>query len=230
MGIGNSQSPVSLGTRLPTHGGLYAFFWREKLVNLKQRHARWSISVSSPDTYCNFKHVEELGLERFNRIEAVERVYWCTEPLNEAGPFKEFSPRTLPRVLGARFQRGLSGPSSWEVGHSYGLVRVRLHPWACEAGGQQSRLYRLNWGRGIQHGTNLTMFEQDHVPQSKVTGERLEQDWQGTCTGEELYDLMAEWDGRVYDVSPSNNANCHHFIQDLIDRCTHARGFDENDR
>ncbi|CAK0879772.1 unnamed protein product [Prorocentrum cordatum] len=61
---------------------------------------------------------------RVRRIESVERVCWCSEPLNEAGPLRDvLSPRTLPRYLAARRQRGLTGPASWEAGTPSGSSR-----------------------------------------------------------------------------------------------------------
>lgn len=162
---------------------------------------------------------------RAKRILTVDHVYWVTEPLKEAGMFSCFSPRTLPRILADRAGRGLEGPATWEVGHSYALVRVTLS----EPPGVET-MYRLNWGAGRIAKTNLTILEQDWVPPESIGGERLEGKWPATCSGEELYSMLREWDGREYDVAPSNNANCHHFIQDLIQRCTAESGHELRDR
>lgn len=163
-------------------------------------------------------------LEQVLRIKQVTRVYWCSSPFEELGPhLSKLSPRTLPRKVSMRESRGLAGPATWEIGHSYALVDVEVG----EDRPSQLR-YRLNWGQGKRHGTNLSMLpHSDPLPEHRVRGERLEMAWQGTCSGSELYQLLKEWDGRVYDAAPSNNRNCHHFMQDLIHQCTAERGFDE---
>jgi len=143
------------------------------------------------------------------------------------GRFQDLSPRTLPRWLAGRPIRGLSGPATREGGHSYAIVDVET---VTLEGATVHERYRLNWGQGKLHGTNLTMFPQEGVPEQKLTGDRLEKEWDGTCTGQELYSLLKIWDGRLYDPAPRNNANCHHFVQDLIHQCTSDNGYANGDR
>merc|ERR1712070_272420 len=40
--------------------------------------------------------------ETRQRIAGVRHIYWCSEPLNEAGELRDLSPRTLPRWLERR--------------------------------------------------------------------------------------------------------------------------------
>ncbi|CAJ1434972.1 unnamed protein product [Effrenium voratum] len=138
--------------------------------------------------------VPELEREKLERVKKVTRVYWCSEPLNELGQLKVLSPRSLPRWLAMRASRELEGPASWELGHSFALVDVELSPEAEE--GRSFERYRLNWGAGRHHNMNLLIERQERVPSRQLTGERLEKDYPGTCTGREL---RAPWTSQNVD-------------------------------
>merc|ERR1712146_493994 len=102
------------------------------------------------------------------------------------------------------------GPSASEIGHSYIIVEVDMLPEASdETKGLQTESFRLNWGQGIKHGSCLTVFAGVQVPPMQITGERFERKWKGTCSGEELLDLLKKWSPREYDVNPTNRRNCH---------------------
>eukprot|EP00930_Biecheleria_cincta_P059729 TRINITY_DN45454_c0_g1_i1.p1 TRINITY_DN45454_c0_g1~~TRINITY_DN45454_c0_g1_i1.p1 ORF type:complete len:221 (+),score=19.78 TRINITY_DN45454_c0_g1_i1:72-734(+) len=220
--MGNSSSQTS--TSQKPHGGLHTiFFTSPKLPETFRR----SWFASSSGTSTSAEAPVPIEPQMIQRIKRVTKVYWCSDPFNEMGRFRDLSPRTLPRWLAGRHSRGLSGPATWEGGHSYAIVDVEtVSP---ETGTAHER-YRLNWGQGKMHGTNLTMFPEEHLPEQKLTGDRLEKAWEGTCTGEELYSLLKSWDGRLYDSAPSNNGNCHHFVQDLIHQCTSDSGYALGDR
>mmetsp|Transcript_86535 Transcript_86535/g.253324 ORF Transcript_86535/g.253324 Transcript_86535/m.253324 type:complete len:239 (+) Transcript_86535:86-802(+) len=223
-----SQSPEMLTSCIP-HRGLHPIFWDEQLVRQREWRASWPWrACNSGSSACSGEFVEEVHSETVQRIEHVSRVYWCSEPLNEAGPFKFLSPRSLQRYLAFRGARKLAGPASWEAGHSYAVVDVVLS--ATPGAAERSERYRLNWGQGKKHGTNLSMIKHQEVPPRRIMDERLENSWPGTCSGEELYVLLQRWDGRQYDAAPSNNRNCHHFVQELIQQCTPERGYGHGDR
>ncbi|CAE8652490.1 unnamed protein product, partial [Polarella glacialis] len=79
-----------------------------------------------------------------NRVLEVSDVYWCSEPLKEAGDFQNLSPRTPQRTH--RRLEGKDGPSSREVGHSYVVLSVLVRP-ESDADELRSELWRLNWGQ-----------------------------------------------------------------------------------
>lgn len=228
-----SRSPQSSPSQLP-HQRFDDVFFVDKLITFRRRApiSRWWFprSLASSKFESSFEELQDACHEQFQRIEKVEKVYWCTEPLNEVGALKDvISPRTLPRILADRKGRGLIGPATWEVGHSYALVKVKFYE-GIDSDSGQSKMYRLNWGQGRKSGTNLTIREQCLIPEAKITGERLEDHWNGNCSGDQLYSFLKKWDGREYDAAPSNNRNCHHFVQELLEQCTSEHGYDFGDR
>lgn len=233
MGSAHSESRGSrISSARKPHGNVDEIF----LTQLKppRRYSRFlssSANTSLPSSTLEPKMPGE------NRFLMVRRVYWCSDPLNEAGELRDLSPRTGPRWLALRRPRGLTGPATWEVGHSYVVVDLELKPdaerqtpvidGAEDGSGDLSNVerYRLNWGRGLKSGTNLTITPHGALPPSRLAGERLERTWSGTCTAEELMTLLGDWDGETYDVHPANNRNCHHFVQNVIQQCTAERAF-----
>merc|ERR1711974_558258 len=111
-----------------------------------------------------------------------------------------------------------------EVGHSYVLVDVALQPDPLTGRPRPDERYCLNWGQGLKFGTNLSMTPQAELPPARIRGERLEADWEGTCSGRELYEFLRRWDGQEYDANPVNHRNCHHFAQEFIHACTAESG------
>lgn len=174
-------------------------------------------------------HRGEQLLENVSRVHRVKSIFWCSEPFNEAGQYlRHISPRSLMRIF--RKLKHQEGPSGGEVGHSYAVVELEMvpgeHLLKSDAGEKIERLetesFRLNWGQGIKHGSCLTIFPGATVPPCRITGERCERQFTGTCSGAELIDLLRKWSPREYDVNPMHQRNCHHFVQDIIQQCTIA--------
>jgi len=209
-------SSASSGSCKP-HGSIDDLFLSNVPATPRQS---WLATIFGSSSSNTCTAAVDIGNVRQNRISKVKKVYWCSDPLNEAGDLKDFSPRTPPRWLAWRKHRGLNGPATWEIRHSYVLVDVETSPLDVAGGHPMEERYRLNWGQGKKHGTNLTIVQQSDVPPYRLQGERLEDMWPGTCTGDELLALLKKWDGQKYDVNPVNNRNCHHFVQDVIQKCT----------
>ena len=222
--MSQSVGSVESSSSLKPHGRLDEIFlmphsWISNLSRLS-----WLSSKESSHelSYLSGSAAPSVGSEAMQRVAFVKRVYWCSEPLNELGLFRFVSPRWLPRRLAWRRSRELEGPASWELGHSYAMVDVVL------AEGEER--YRLNWGAGKRSATNLVIEKKEHLPESRIMGDRLEKVYEGTCTGQELYDFLLRWDGAKYDANAANNRNCHHFVQELIHACTRHAGHDALDR
>mmetsp|Transcript_120202 Transcript_120202/g.256527 ORF Transcript_120202/g.256527 Transcript_120202/m.256527 type:complete len:227 (+) Transcript_120202:179-859(+) len=210
------------------HGSLDAIFFAEtpmppqrglrRLLQSPASVGSTGASIGSPTAASAPRAVRE------NRVDRVQGVHWCSEPLKEAGRLENLSPRSAPRIN--LILEGKSGPSAFEVGHSYVIAEVLTRP---EPGSEASReeLWRFNWGQGIKSGTNLTVVQDGvRIPPTQITGERKEAWFPGTCSGEKLLAFLQKWDGREYDVNPTNKRNCHHFVQDFLQTCTsHQTGY-----
>ena len=237
MGHISSRSigSIETSTSRKPHGNIDEFFFQSISTAWRQR-ARLlggfplSISSSSASLDSLLDETEEIQSHLVQRVKGVTKVYWCSQPLNELGVFSMFSPRWLPRRLAWRRSRELEGPATWELGHSYAIVDVELHPEAAQLSGHELERYRLNWGAGRRVGTNLVIERQDQLPETRIMGDRLEKSYPGTCTGEELHGFLRKWDGQAYDVNVANNRNCHHFVQELIHACTRHAGHEDTDR
>mmetsp|Transcript_14698 Transcript_14698/g.46230 ORF Transcript_14698/g.46230 Transcript_14698/m.46230 type:complete len:233 (+) Transcript_14698:68-766(+) len=232
MGSSSSRgSSTTSGSRRPHRQLADIFFGTltpERLPRLSPWLLRW-LRSSASDSASSYVVVGK-ELREYARIARIREVHWCSSPFDELGGLRNLSPRTLPRLLALRPGRGLAGPASWEGGHSFAVVSVDYAPDPARPDATEPQGFRLNWGQGKRHGTNLSMIPVDGLPRAQITDERLERTWQATCSPDELFELLERWDGRTYDAAPSNNRNCHHFVQDLIHRCTHDRGYGSGDR
>lgn len=212
--------------RLP-HGKLDDLFYIESRASEPQPSFWWWLRSTSPaasSSVCHPSGVEQLL--RSNRVLEVKDVYWCSEPLKEAGPFQHLSPRTPLRLR--RILEGKVGPSSREIGHSYVVMTVLVGP-ESPAQPPRTEMWRLSWGQGIVSGTNLVVQQasrscKDNVslPPARIKGDRQERSWPATCSPGQLLDLLKKWDGQEYDVNPTNSRNCHHFVQDVLKACTRS--------
>lgn len=217
MGNALASRSESSSTCLP-HGSLHEHFYKGS----EEAPESWLFSTlrSSPPSASVAASLGLRGPKLFNRVLSVEEVSWCSEPLKEAGPLQNLSPRAPLRTR--RRLEGLAGPSGSEVGHSYVIVKVLTQE--TKDSEPQSELWRLNWGQGRTRGANLTIAEDGvELPPERIMGERLERTWPGTCSGDQLLALLQRWDGRAYDVNPRNQRNCHHFVQDVLRECTGSR-------
>ncbi|CAK9061539.1 unnamed protein product [Durusdinium trenchii] len=231
MGQSPSSGSIETSASCKPHEKIDDYFLQRVTSRVLQRvppvQSPFSLSPSCPSPG---DQTQEIQSHMVERVKGVTKVYWCSQPLNELGAFKVLSPRWLPRRLAWRQSRELEGPATWELGHSYAIVDVELLPEAAKLSGQSSERYRLNWGAGRRVGTNLAIERQDHVPESKIMGDRLEKVYPGTCTGKELHNFLKKWDGSTYDANAANNRNCHHFMQELIHACTRHAGHEDADR
>eukprot|EP00931_Biecheleriopsis_adriatica_P004098 TRINITY_DN105816_c0_g1_i1.p1 TRINITY_DN105816_c0_g1~~TRINITY_DN105816_c0_g1_i1.p1 ORF type:complete len:230 (-),score=14.92 TRINITY_DN105816_c0_g1_i1:70-759(-) len=229
--MGSSQSSATSASRKPNSRLRDIFIGKYSPPSQKAFFPDWLRSRSLGSDLSYYSHlvsVAQAPLE-FEKIKRISRVNWCTSPFDEMGPLRNTSPRTLPRWLALRQTRGLAGPATWEGGHSYAIIEVEYVD-AYSGSPPEPRKFRLNWGQGLKFGHNLTMTPISDIPAKQLTGDRLENSWEATCSPKELLQFLKRWDGREYDAAPSNNRNCHHFAQELIEQCTSERGYGIGDR
>lgn len=214
--MGAVQSPTSR-TRRP-HGNLDELFFATHSAKESQPQT-WTQRISSSSS--SWKAGQKDRSEQILRVARINDVYWCSEPLKEAGVFQDLSPRTSLRLR--RKLEGKVGPSSSEVGHSFVVLSVLVHPTDPESHELRPELWRVSWGLGIVKGTNLVIQEDGSLPPARIMGDRQERHWPATCTPAQLLEMLKKWDGREYDVNPKKGRNCHHFAQDLLQTCTANR-------